>query len=172
MALRGWGSRWLRCSGLLLLGLGLSVDAMADPAITIEKLTNGADADTPPGPIILVGSSVQWTYVVSNNGDVALGNVTVADDRGVTVTCPKTTLAPGETMTCTASGTAVAGQYGNIGTATGAPPVGSPINASDPSHYNGIAPPTPIPAVGLAGLWVMGGLLGGIGILIGFRRRR
>lgn len=36
---------------------------------------------------------------------------------GVIVTCPKTSLVPGESMTCTASGTAVAGQYANIGTA-------------------------------------------------------
>lgn len=107
--------------------------------ITIEKRTNGADADTPPGPEIPVGGTVNWTYVVTNTGEVALTGVSVTDDRGVTVTCPKTTLAAGESMTCTASGTAVAGQYSNIGTASGTPPAGGAVTASDPSHYNGIA---------------------------------
>ena len=138
--LRGWGRRWLGFSGLLFLGLGLSVDAMADPAITIEKLTNGVDAFVPPGPIIPVGSTVTWTYKVTNTGDVTLDPVTVSDDQGVTVTCPKTTLAQGESMTCTGSGTAVAGQYGNIGTATATPPVGLPVTASNPSHYFGGVP--------------------------------
>ena len=141
-------------------------------SITIETLTNDEEADTPPGPMVTVGSPVQWSYVVTNSGNVVLDNVTVTDDRGVVVSCPKTTLAIGETMTCTASGTAVAGQYRNVGTATGTPPVGSPISANDPSYYNGIAPPTPVPTVGPAALWVMAGLLGGMGILIGFRQRR
>jgi len=50
---------------------------------------------------------------------VALSSVTVTDDQGVVVTCPKTTLAVGESMTCTATGTAVAGWYHNTGTAAG-----------------------------------------------------
>jgi PKD repeat protein len=110
------------------------------PSIQFEMLTNGEDADTPPGPLVLAGSSVIWTYVVTNTGDVGLNNVAVTDDQGATVTCPKTVLEPGEAMTCSASGTAVAGQYANVGTVTGTPPDGTPVTASDPSHYFGAAP--------------------------------
>ena len=42
-------------------------------------------------------------------------------------------------MTCTASGTAVAGQYANIGTAKGTPAAGPEVAASNPSHYFGLA---------------------------------
>ncbi len=42
------------------------------PGIDIEKATNGADADAPPGPFIPVGDAVNWTYVVTNTGNVAL----------------------------------------------------------------------------------------------------
>ena len=75
--------------------------------------------------------------MVTNNSNVPLSNVGVTDDKGVTVSCPKTTLAVAESMTCTANGTAVAGQYANIGTATGTPPVGDPVTDDDPSHYFG-----------------------------------
>ncbi len=107
------------------------------PSIRLEKLTNGEDADTPTGPRIEVGSTVLWSYVVTNTGDTSLTNVRVTDDRGVTVTCPKTALQPAESMTCTASGMAVAGQYANLGTATGTPTVGPDVTATDPSHYFG-----------------------------------
>jgi hypothetical protein len=40
-------------------------------------------------------------------------------------------------MTGTASGTAVAGQYSNIGNATGTSPTGSKVSATDPDHYFG-----------------------------------
>ncbi len=109
------------------------------PAIDIEKLTNGEDADNPTGPFIPVGNAVNWTYVVTNIGNVDLTNVVVTDDKGVTVTCPKTALAVGESMTCAASGTATAGQYANVGSVTGTPPVGGNVMDSDPSHYFGQA---------------------------------
>ena len=108
--------------------------------IKIKKYTNGHDADAAPGPTIPVGGAVQWTYIVSNPGQVILNNVTVTDNRGVAVTCPKTTLKPGEQMTCTGNGTAVAGQYANIGTAVGTPPSGPNATDSDPSHYFGELP--------------------------------
>ncbi len=107
-----------------------------EPAIDIEKSTNGEDADTPTGPIIPVGGAVTWTYIVTNTGNVDLSNVTVTDDQGVVVSCPKDTLAVGESMTCTASGTATAGQYANVGTATGEGD-GTSVTDSDPSHYFG-----------------------------------
>jgi hypothetical protein len=113
----------------------------ANPAIDIEKATNGEDADTPTGPAIPVGDPVVWTYVVTNTGDVPLTQVTTVDDQGVVVTCPQDTLAVGESMTCTANGTAQLGQYANLGTTTGLPPVGPPVADEDPSHYIGVQNP-------------------------------
>ena len=118
----------------------LGIEVVPDPSIDIEKHTNGQDADNPTGPIIPVGDAVLWEYFVSNTGDVDLSNVTVTDDQGVAVSCPQTDLAVGESMTCTGNGTAAAGQYANIGTATGTPPVGPPVDDTDPSHYFGADP--------------------------------
>ncbi|MCP4656433.1 MAG: hypothetical protein GY856_13550 [bacterium] len=112
-----------------------------ESAISIEKSTNGFDADAAPGPTLTIGDPVVWTYVVTNTSNVVLTNVTVTDDQGVAVQCPTTSLAIGESMTCTGEGTAVEGQYGNVGTAVGTPPVGPEVNASDPSHYFGQEPP-------------------------------
>ncbi|HBL26072.1 MAG TPA: hypothetical protein DD490_04470 [Acidobacteria bacterium] len=111
-----------------------------NPRIAIEKKTEGQDADTPPGPDLLVGGKVHWTYLVTNFGDVPLTGLVVGDDYDVVVTCPKTSLAPGESMICTGGGLAVAGQYRNLGTATGTPPCGAAVSATDPSHYYGRTP--------------------------------
>jgi len=108
--------------------------------VSIEKATEGVDADLPPGPALLIGDPVTWTYVVTNTGPESLSAVTVVDDQGVTVTCPGTALAPGESMTCTASGTVVAGQYANLGTVTANLPIEGSVTAADPSHYFGALP--------------------------------
>ena len=109
------------------------------PAIDIEKHTNGEDADTPTGPSIVVGAPVLWEYIVTNTGDVDLTNVVVTDDiLGLIGTIPS--LAAGETQTLTANGNAAAGQYANLGTATGTPPVGPDVSDEDPSHYLGVSP--------------------------------
>ncbi len=120
----------------------------AAAAIGIKKATNGDDADAAPGPKILVGAAVHWTYVVTNTGNVQLTNVTVSDDQGVVVSCPKTTLQPGESMTCTGNGVAKPGQYRNVGTARGTPPCGAVVSDDDPSHYYGEEPPPPPPPGG------------------------
>jgi hypothetical protein len=111
------------------------------PAIEIKKYTNDEDADMATGPFVPVGDAVNWTYVVTNTGNLTLTNVTVSDDQGVSVTCPQDTLEPGATMTCTAAGSAAAGQYANLGAVVGTPPGGlSPVSAEDPSHYFGSQP--------------------------------
>ena len=97
------------------------------------------DADTADkGPVLKVGSTVTWTYVVTNTGDVTLTNVKVTDNKLGDISCPKNTLAAGESMTCTASGTAELVQYANLGTATGSYG-GSTVTDTDPSHYSGVA---------------------------------
>jgi parallel beta-helix repeat protein len=102
-------------------------------AVLIDKTTNGSDGLTIP-----VGCPITWSYVVGNVGNVTLTNVMVADNKGVAVSCPKTTLAAGESITCTATGTAIAGAYSNTGTVTGTPPTGGNVTASDDSSYFGL----------------------------------
>jgi len=117
------------------------------PSIDIEKATNGEDADTPTGPEIVVGDPVNWHYVVVNTGNVTLNDVVVTDDQGITVNCPQTILTPAESMTCSATGVATAGQYANVGSVVGIPTDGgNPVTDRDPSHYVGLgatAAPTP-----------------------------
>ena len=58
--------------------------------IHLEKSTNGEDADDPTGPIVAVGSTVTWTYVVTNPGNVELSDVTVTDNPAQTITATLT----------------------------------------------------------------------------------
>ncbi|MGW5353620.1 DUF7507 domain-containing protein [Streptomyces sp. NPDC004031] len=48
-----------------------------------------------------VGDEVTYTYTVTNTGDTELTGVGVTDDRVTDVTCEATTLAPGNSTTCT-----------------------------------------------------------------------
>lgn len=109
--------------------------------LEIEKTTNGEDADSAPGPSILVGDPVVWEYTLTNIGVVPLSDIVVSDDQGVAVSCPATTLAAGASMTCTGNGVATLGQYSNLGTATAtwtAPTASGTTTVSDPSHYIGV----------------------------------
>jgi uncharacterized repeat protein (TIGR01451 family) len=130
--------------GTLPTGTGISANDAShyfgiDPAIEIQKYTNGQDADEPPGPYVLEGLELDWAYEVRNTGNIALAGVTVTDDQGVAVECPGTTLAAREVMTCTAGGVAEIGQYANVGTVTATHPAGGTVTASDPSHYLGLS---------------------------------
>ncbi|MGD8586005.1 MAG: hypothetical protein PVJ75_11690, partial [Chloroflexota bacterium] len=113
----------------------------ANPVIELQKRTNGLDADSGTGPIVLVGGRITWTYTISNTGNVILTGITVSDDQ-LGVVCEIASLAPGDPpATCEASGTAETGQYSNLGLAEGTPPGGlAPVSATDPSHYYGAEP--------------------------------
>jgi len=109
------------------------------PSITIEKATNGVDADLPAdAPVLTVGDEVTWSYVVTNNGDEDLVAVTLDDDVEGAIACPATILAIGDAMTCLRTGIVDLGAYANIATvtATGATS-SSEVTSADPSHYNG-----------------------------------
>ena len=90
------------------------------PKIHIDKVTNGSD-----GPEILEGKPVTWTYTVTNVGNVALDDIVVTDDQGVTPAYQSGDkngdgyLDLDETWVYEAKGTAIAGSYENTGTATG-----------------------------------------------------
>jgi uncharacterized repeat protein (TIGR01451 family) len=123
------------------------------PGVALVKKTNGTDNPSPTGPILAVGSTVTWTYIVTNTGTEPLTNIVVVDDNGTPgilpadtvddfmVACPKSSLVVGESMTCTATGTATSGQYENKARASG---VGQTslgyVEATDVDHYFGKAP--------------------------------
>src|SRR5262249_46663010 len=94
------------------------------PAIQIVKFVNGQDADSTPGPQVPVGSTLTFTYVVTNTGNVPLANVVVSDDKLGTITSftgdtnGNGLLDLTETWTYTATATALAGQQTNTGTVT------------------------------------------------------
>ena len=112
----------------------------AGPAISLEKATNTVDADVAPGPTLAVGDAVTWTYVVTNTGNVDLDSIVLTDDIEGVITCPATTLAVGDSFTCTATGIATAGQYTNNADVTGIDPVGTAVSDADPSNYFGAGP--------------------------------
>ena len=117
--------------------------------VDIEKFTNGHDADTAPGPSLDAGTAVTWSYLVTNTGNTPIGLgsgqvIIVTDDQGEEVFCPPATLAPLESMTCTASGTAAIGLYANVGTVevrTGNQSGPVVASDSDSSHYTGVGGP-------------------------------
>ncbi len=127
------------------------VNAAPVAQIQIEKSTNGADADVAGGadvPIIAPGGVVTWTYEVTNDGDAALTNVIVIDDREGTISNivsrvggnQDDTLDPGETWTYEETGTAQTGAYENKATVTGSTSANIEVMAMDLSHYLGAAP--------------------------------
>lgn len=122
------------------------------PGIDIEKSTNGFDADLPTGPQIDVGSTITWSYVVSNTGNVAVAIVEVMDDNGTPLDTTDDFMpafidgdsnADGllnlnEVWHYLAFGIASAGQYGNMSNASGTDPAGMNRRQDmDPSHYLG-----------------------------------
>ncbi|BEL03293.1 hypothetical protein Q0Z83_014840 [Actinoplanes sichuanensis] len=68
------------------------------PAVGAEQTVGWADTDG--DGILGTSDDVTSTIVVTNSGNVTLHNITLSG-LPVGVTCPKTTLAPGESMTCT-----------------------------------------------------------------------
>ncbi|MGB7342896.1 MAG: SdrD B-like domain-containing protein [Pirellulaceae bacterium] len=126
------------------------------PSLTIEKSTNGIDADTATGPRLDVGSTATFSYQVTNTGGVALNNLVVTDDGGTTGTTTDDfnptfnggdtnangVFDIGEVWLYSATRIVTLGQYTNIATATANNPAGGTINDTDPSNHIGVAPGT------------------------------
>lgn len=133
---------------------GVSLAQQPDPAsaeswyyagavgLTVVKETNEERVTNAPGLELLPEADVRWTYTVTNTGELPLSDVTVTDttslgERVFADAIP--TLNPGEAVSLSASGTAVAGQYQNTVTAAALNPVdGLPVTAADTSWYFGV----------------------------------
>jgi len=78
------------------------------PDIDVVKTAWLGDVEIGDGDEVASGTSVTWKYLVTNTGQTVLTNVAVVDDQVGTATCPKTELAVGESMTCSATGSVTA----------------------------------------------------------------
>jgi len=174
------------------------VSVSALPGIAVVKLTNGIDVTEAPGVPVTAGSTVTWTYEVTNTGNTVLDGIELSDafvdGAGATGTLTPTSadtgpLEPGGVRVFTATGTAVVGQYVNEVTAVGTPVdgAGDPIEglpqqeATDESWYIGAAVVTPggslestgqllghSPVIGALALLVV--LVGAAALLVARRR--
>ena len=77
--------------------------AAAAPSLLVQKIENASLGNSAP---IQAGETIQYSYVITNTGNVDLRSVSVSDPTAGAVTCPTPPapgLAPGDTETCTAS---------------------------------------------------------------------
>ena len=74
-----------------------TVTAVKTPVLTLAKTAT-------PGTYAAVGASISYSYVVTNGGNTTLSEPITVQDNKTSVTCPATgSLAPGASITCTAS---------------------------------------------------------------------
>ncbi|MCB0913854.1 MAG: hypothetical protein KDB60_19790, partial [Propionibacteriaceae bacterium] len=119
------------------------VPLSTDPAISLDKQVAGVSGSA-------AGDLIDYTFVVVNTGNVTLTGIVIDDPLVGSVTCPTTTLAPGEPMACSATYTLTqadvdSGHVANDAMVTGTDPHGTDVQASD----NTDTPLAPGPALSL-----------------------
>lgn len=68
---------------------------------------------------VAAGEKVKYSYKVKNEGNVAIKELSVEDDKLGKITCPKTQLAPGESMDCTGKEAVIEKETTNTATVSG-----------------------------------------------------
>ena len=117
------------------------VPVLDAPAISLLKLATLNDTNS--NGMADAGETIIYSFLVTNTGNVVLTTIAVVDPLldsapDSAVTCAPTTLLPGGTATCTAAAyTVSAGDVAtgqpiiNVATASGQPPTGSRVEATD-----------------------------------------
>ncbi len=105
-----------------------STTLTSSPALTIGKTAGTATGNTP-------GSSLPYTFQVTNTGNVTITGIVVTDPKLTSYTCPVTALAPGDGVSCSGSYTYTQadvdnGQVSSSARASGTPPTGGVINSA------------------------------------------
>ncbi len=118
---------------------GNPVNDTDDETVPINRIATITIVKSLQTPLagIGVGDPLDYDFVVTNTGNVDLDTIVVTDPLvGGTVTCPQNTLAPAESMTCSASYTVTqtdvdAGQIANTATVDAEDPDDNPVTDTD-----------------------------------------
>jgi hypothetical protein len=142
----------------------------------VEKLTNGQDADEPPGVQVGQEDEVVWTYQVTTGGHPTADVTIVDDDLGVEPVFisgddnDNGILELGEVWVYEATGSADQAQYTNIATVDGFDVIDErAVTDTDPSNYQMVISVTG-GDFSLAP-YAVGVILVGLGLLLGIRIR-
>jgi len=80
------------------------------------------------------GETITYTYTISNSDNITIENISLQDDKLGVISLAATTLAPGESVTATATYTVaisdLPGPIVNTATVTGTDPDGTPVSAT------------------------------------------
>lgn len=91
-------------------------------------------------PAVPAGDRIDWTYTVANTGEAHLWAVYLWDDALHEISCPGDDLAPGESMECRASQTALPGDHSERVLAFAWGEDGREVEAEADGGYTGITP--------------------------------
>lgn len=96
-------------------------------ALTLQKIA-GVPTDNNNDGLVDAGDSIHYTFEVTNSGELTIQNIEVSDPQIGAVTCPDSTLAPGQSQTCSAvddyvftDADVASGSFVNTATAQGNP---------------------------------------------------
>ncbi len=112
----------------------------AAPGLHLHVRANGADAGISPGPLVETGRPVNWSFELSNTGNLPLILTALSDTHDGTVNCPQPSLDANASMTCTTSSVAQPGIQPGYALAAARLPGETTITAASPSSYFGAAP--------------------------------
>jgi uncharacterized repeat protein (TIGR01451 family) len=108
-----------------------------NPGLALEKSAELNDLND--NDLADTGETIDYTFLLTNTGNVTLTEIEVDDPKAGEVTCPSTTLAPGASTTCTAEPYTVteadidAGVVRNTAVASGQPPGTAPPVTTPPA---------------------------------------
>jgi uncharacterized repeat protein (TIGR01451 family) len=116
------------------------------PPVVIQTHPHIAIAKTPDLQTVRSGSNVTFTIVVKNDGDVTLTDVTVTDAQAPGCARTKSdipalaSMAPGATVSYACAQSTVTSGFINVAVATGTPPSGPNVTASDQAEVRVYTP--------------------------------
>ncbi|RLV56181.1 DUF11 domain-containing protein [Aeromicrobium phragmitis] len=124
----------------------------SDPAGLSVLKEAGTPTDVNANGITDAGDTIQYTFEVTNTGDVVMTDLTVNDPLVGAVTCPQASLAPGASQTCAADAVytitaqdVANGSVDNTATVTGTTPDGDQLTSAPSTTTT----PTEAPAAGI-----------------------
>ena len=103
-------------------------------ALGVDMQLGGQDANGPRGPLVDSGSQLDWTLVISNMGQMPVTHIEIG---GLDASCPSGALAAGESMACTATGTALSNLQTVVVEVTGRSACAN-VSTFGVGHYEGV----------------------------------